>query len=89
LRRRPAIRDLYIAINTKRGPLADVRVRRALNHAIDVSTLLETVMAGRGVRAGGVIPPGVGGYDSTLQPYPVRHRSGPGACWPRRAIPRA
>ena len=70
LRRRPAIRDLYIAINTKRGPLADVRVRRALNHAIDVSTLLETVMAGRGVRAGGVIPPGVGGYDSTLQPYP-------------------
>ena len=70
LRRRPAIRDLYIAINTKRGPLADVRVRRALNHAIDVSTLLETVMAGRGVRAGGVIPPGIGGYDSTLQPYP-------------------
>jgi peptide/nickel transport system substrate-binding protein/oligopeptide transport system substrate-binding protein len=69
LRRRPAIRDLYIAINTKRGPLADVRVRRALNHAIDVSTLLETVMAGRGVRAGGVIPPGVGGYDSTLQPF--------------------
>jgi ABC-type transport system substrate-binding protein len=69
LLRRPAIRDLYIAINTKRGPLADVRVRQALNHAIDVSTLLETVMAGRGVRAGGVIPPGVGGYDSTLRPY--------------------
>ena len=70
LERRPAIRDLYIAINTKRGPLADVRVRQALNHAIDVSTLLETVMAGRGVRAGGVIPPGVAGYDSTLRPYP-------------------
>lgn len=70
LERRPAIRDLYIAINTRRGPLADVRVRRALNHAIDVSTLLETVMAGRGVRSGGVIPPGVAGYDSSLRPYP-------------------
>jgi peptide/nickel transport system substrate-binding protein/oligopeptide transport system substrate-binding protein len=70
LQRRPAIRDLYMAINTKRGPLADVRVRQALNHAIDVGTLLETVMAGRGVRAAGVIPPGVGGYDSTLRPYP-------------------
>lgn len=70
LQRRPAIRDLYMAINTRRGPLADVRVRQALNHAIDVGTLLQTVMAGRGVRAAGVIPPGVGGYDSTLQPYP-------------------
>jgi peptide/nickel transport system substrate-binding protein/oligopeptide transport system substrate-binding protein len=69
LERRPAIRDLYIAINTKRGPLADVRVRQALNHAIDVATLLQTVMAGRGVRAAGVIPPGVGGFDSTLRPY--------------------
>ena len=33
LQRRPAIRDLYIAINTTRGPLRDVRVRRALNMA--------------------------------------------------------
>ncbi len=69
LQRRPAIRDLYIAINTKRGPLSDVRVRRALNHAIDVSTLLQTVMAGRGLRANGVIPPGVVGYDSARASY--------------------
>ena len=31
LQRRPTIRDLYIAINTTRGPLSDVRVRQALN----------------------------------------------------------
>ena len=31
LQRRPALRDLYVAINTTRGPLKDVRVRRALN----------------------------------------------------------
>jgi ABC-type transport system substrate-binding protein len=70
LQRRPALRDLYIAMNTTRGPLKDVRVRRALNLATDVATLLRTQMAGRGVRAAGAIPPGIEGYDSTRAPYP-------------------
>ena len=70
LQRRPTIRDLYIAINTTRGPLSDVRVRQALNLAVDVPTLLQTVMAGRGLQAHGVIPPGITGYDSTRAPFP-------------------
>ncbi len=39
LQRRPALRDLYIAMNTTRGPLKDVRVRRALNLGTDVGYL--------------------------------------------------
>ena len=69
LQRRPALRDLYIALNTTRGPLKDPRVRRALNLAVDVRTLLGSVMAGRGVRAAGAIPPGLAGYDSARAPY--------------------
>ncbi len=69
LQRRAAIRDFYIAINTTRGPLADVRVRRALNHAVNVETILSTIMAGRGVRAAGAIPPGVSGHDPSRKPY--------------------
>jgi ABC-type transport system substrate-binding protein len=69
LQRRPGLKDLYVAINTTRGPLKDVRVRRALNHAVDVKTLLGTVMADRGVRAAGSLPPGILGYDSTRTPY--------------------
>jgi ABC-type transport system substrate-binding protein len=69
LQRRPALRDLYVAINTARGPLKDVRVRKALNHAVDVRTLLTTVLADRGVRSAGSLPPGIAGYDSTRTPY--------------------
>lgn len=70
IQRRPAIRQLYVAINTTRGPLKDVRVRQALNLATDGATILRTVMGGRGVRTGGALPPGLAGYDSTLAPYP-------------------
>jgi peptide/nickel transport system substrate-binding protein/oligopeptide transport system substrate-binding protein len=70
LQQRPTIRDLYIAMNTTRGPLRDLRVRRALNLAVDVETLLRTQMAGRGGRAAGAIPPGIMGYDSSRAPYP-------------------
>jgi peptide/nickel transport system substrate-binding protein/oligopeptide transport system substrate-binding protein len=70
IQRRPAIRQLYVAINTTRGPLKDVRVRQALNYATDAATILNTVMGGRGVRTGGSLPPGIAGYDSTLAPYP-------------------
>jgi ABC-type transport system substrate-binding protein len=69
LQRRPAIRDVYIAINTTRGPLRDLRVRRALNYAVDVETALRTAWSGRGVRAAGSIPPGILGFDSTRAPY--------------------
>ena len=69
LQRRPGLKEYYVAINTTRGPLKDVRVRRALNHAVDVRTLLGTVMAGRGVLAAGSLPPGILGYDSTRAPY--------------------
>lgn len=75
--KRPAIRDVYIAINTTRGPLKDVRVRQALNYAVDMPTILATVIGGRGIQAAGSLPPGIVGYDSTRVPYahdPARAR---------------
>jgi oligopeptide transport system substrate-binding protein len=65
----PALRFWYVAINTTRGPLSDIRVRQALNYAIDVNTILSAVMAGRGSAANGVIPPTLPGFDSNRKGY--------------------
>ena len=65
----PALRFWYVAINVTRGPLTDVRVRQALNYATDVSTILSTVMAGRGTVAAGVIPAILGGADANRKGY--------------------
>ncbi|MGH7559744.1 MAG: ABC transporter substrate-binding protein [Gemmatimonadales bacterium] len=69
LQRRSALRAVYVAINTTRGPLRDVRVRRAINHAVDVEAILRTVYGGRGVLAAGAIPPGLVGHDSTRKRF--------------------
>lgn len=69
LQRRPAIRAVYVAMNTSRGALRDVRVRRAINHAVNIPAILARVLHGRGVLAAGTIPPGLEGYDSTRARY--------------------
>ena len=60
----PALRLWYIGVNTTRGPLSDVRVRRAIATALDVPTLLAQLLAGRGRVAAGVIPPSLEGADT-------------------------
>ena len=65
----PALELVYVGINTTRGPLADVRVRQAINYAIDVNRIIERLISGRGTRAAGVVPPALAGYDSTRAAY--------------------
>jgi peptide/nickel transport system substrate-binding protein/oligopeptide transport system substrate-binding protein len=66
----PALELVYVGINTTRGPLRDVRVRQAINYAIDINTIIERLVSGRGTRAAGVIPPALPAYDSTRKSYP-------------------
>ena len=40
----------------------DIRVRRAIQHAVDVDTVLEGAWAGVGTRAYGIVPPGLIGH---------------------------
>jgi peptide/nickel transport system substrate-binding protein len=58
----------YLALNTRRGELADVRVRRAIAHAIDVDTIIRTKLRGRAVRATSLLPPDHWAHDANLEP---------------------
>ena len=65
----PSLELVYVAINTTRGPLKDVRVRQALNMAIDRRILVRNLIAGRGDLASGVIPPSLPGSVRTRISY--------------------
>lgn len=69
LKRKPALRAVYVALNNRRGPLRDPNVRRALNHAVNVPEILRTVWSNRGELAAGAIPPALGGSDPGRRPY--------------------
>jgi len=48
----------YLAlVNVKPGPMQDVRVRRAMNHAVDVDELIKAVLKGRATRMCGPLAP--------------------------------
>jgi len=69
LKRKAALRAIYVPLNNRRGPLRDPRVRQAINHAVNVPEILRTVWNGRGALAAGSIPPTLGGSDPLRRPY--------------------
>lgn len=54
---RPGLNCYYLGLNNQRAPFQDIRVRQAVNLAIDRRRLLETVFENRGILAAGPIPP--------------------------------
>lgn len=63
----------YLAMNTERPPFDDVRVRQALDLAVDKEKIIKQVLHNSAVPAMGAIPPGLVGYDSSR----VVHRYDP------------
>ncbi|HWR61197.1 MAG TPA: ABC transporter substrate-binding protein [Clostridia bacterium] len=57
----------YYCINEGIKPLEDVRVRKALQMAIDRETLLEKLFYGKGVLADGIMPIGLVGHNPELE----------------------
>ncbi len=54
----PPASRMMVLCNIRRGPLADVRVREALELATDRTELIRELLAGRGRAVDGVFPPG-------------------------------
>jgi peptide/nickel transport system substrate-binding protein len=59
----------YIAFNMQRGPFADVRVRRAINHAINKEPIVKLAYQGRAVAADGPLPSTQWGYHKAKTHY--------------------
>ena len=59
----------YIGLNVAEPPFDDVKVRQALNYAIDLQSIAENVLDGRVSPATGVIPPGFPSHTENLRSY--------------------
>ncbi|WP_049573327.1 ABC transporter substrate-binding protein [Streptomyces sp. SBT349] len=60
----------YLRIGADEPPLDDIRVRRAINYAIDREGLVASVFAGLGQPAGQVVPEGVTGHNPDIDAWP-------------------
>ena len=63
--------ETILAMNNRRGPLADVRVRRAISHAVDRGAIIEGAQSGYGTPIGSHFAPHHPAYVdlTTLYPY--------------------
>ncbi len=65
----PGLNVGYIAMNTEKEPFNDVRIRRAVNYAINREALVKAFYAGIGASAKNPMPPTIWGYNDAVQPY--------------------
>ncbi len=66
----PQIGISYIALNESKAPLDDVRVRQALQLALDRNILLDAVYSGRGETENGIFSHGLYGFNPNLPEIP-------------------
>jgi peptide/nickel transport system substrate-binding protein len=60
---------LSMQIINRRSATSDLRVRKAIAHAIDFEAIIQYILYGQGIRTAQIAPGGVG-YDPDLAPYP-------------------
>ncbi len=59
----------FLAFNTQKAPLDNVKVRQALALAINKPAIIEAVFHGTGTAAKNILPPGVWSADANLKDY--------------------
>ncbi|MGL4568652.1 MAG: glutathione ABC transporter substrate-binding protein [Fusobacteriaceae bacterium] len=69
LLRKPSISLTYLGFNTEKAPFNDVRVRKAINYAVDKQSIIDVVLSGGGNIATSPIAPGVFGFTGKTKAY--------------------
>jgi peptide/nickel transport system substrate-binding protein len=59
----------YVGFNTQSTPFDDVRVRQAINYAVDMETIVDVIWEGQAAPASGPLSPGVFASHQDLEPY--------------------
>jgi peptide/nickel transport system substrate-binding protein len=70
LKTAPGTQPKWIELNVSRSPFDDVRVRQALNYAVDKERIIQEVYDGRAVALPGPLSPFNNFVDRSLHPYP-------------------
>ncbi|MDQ2079580.1 ABC transporter substrate-binding protein [Xanthobacteraceae bacterium Astr-EGSB] len=65
----PTIADYHLVFNYSRAPLADVRIRKAINYAVDREAFNRVALLGLGVPAQTMLPPGYWAHDSSVDNF--------------------
>ncbi len=65
----PGLNIGYLAFNNLKAPFTDVRVRRAINMAIDKKAILDAVYQGSGLPAKNLIPPTMWSYNNKVEDF--------------------
>lgn len=65
----PGMNIGYLAMNFDKPPLDNQKVRLAINHAIDKTTIIKHLYQGLGIPAKNPIPPTLWSYDDTIEDY--------------------
>jgi peptide/nickel transport system substrate-binding protein len=65
----PGTQPKWLELNVNQPPFDDVRVRQALNHAVDKALIIETLYEGRAVALPGPLSPYNNFVNQSLEPY--------------------
>jgi peptide/nickel transport system substrate-binding protein len=66
----PGTNEVSLNLDTSSGPTQDVRVRQAINYAIDKTGIVNSLRGGVGVQDGQLLSQQVLGHNPNIQPYP-------------------
>lgn len=61
--------NFYLGLNTYRSPFDNLKVRQAVAHAIDVQTMIDTILGGYGQHANSLVQSTSFGWNPNLKPF--------------------
>ncbi|HEX7102314.1 MAG TPA: ABC transporter substrate-binding protein [Nitrolancea sp.] len=64
-----SLRIIFIGMNCFKDPLTNVKVRQALNYAVDVPSIIKNLFNGHAYQTTSIIGPNIFGFDPDIKPY--------------------